>query len=310
MLRFHLRQGGPAATPPAPDPEAARAADAGGACRGICGAEWWVQVRRAVGGGGGAAAHRASLASGGALAPEASIAFHWDGDEARMRASQHVPPLLATVTYLGGAGAPTLVLPLAADARGAALPAPRPARAAEPAGAAAAASDCAEGGCAYLSRPVPGKHLAFDGRLLHGCPAEYAAPPAATAAAPPAAAACQEAAAAVEGREAGAGRTWRVSLLVNVWQCHRPSAARPLPAEMAARLSDAPGCACTLGSSARPVAPAACDTAAAAAEDVTLHIGSGGTHAPVVVRDLPPAAHVASLAADFVRMPRVSVALT
>ena len=123
MLRFHLRQGGPAATPPAPDPEAARAADAGGACRGICGAEWWVQVRRAVGGGGGAAAHRASLASGGALAPEASIAFHWDGDEARMRASQHVPPLLATVTYLGGAGAPTLVLPLAADARGAALPA-------------------------------------------------------------------------------------------------------------------------------------------------------------------------------------------
>ena len=107
----------------------------------------------------------------------------------------------------------------------------------------------------------------------------------------------------------GAGRTWRVSLLVNVWQCHRPLAARPLPAEMAARLSDAPGCACTLGSSARPVAPAACDTAAAAAEDVTLHIGSGGTHAPVVVRDLPPAAHVASLAADFVRMPRVSVAL-
>ena len=127
VLRFHLQHGGPAATQPHAQPPPS----GGDGAAAICGAEWWVQVRR-VGTATEAAGHEARpgarrrLGSDGAAVASAasatSIAFHWDSDEARMRGGVHVPPLLATVTYLGGAGAPTLVLPLAADAKGIAQP--------------------------------------------------------------------------------------------------------------------------------------------------------------------------------------------
>ena len=297
MLRFHLLDGGPAATPPPPEAEAG----AGG----ICGAEFWVQVRR-VGARNGS-----------------TIAFHWDSDETCMRAGVHVPPLLATVTYLGGVGAPTVVLPLAASERGMALATVDGATSAD--GSAAVATACARG-AAYLSRPVPGKHLAFDGRLLHGCPTEYSLPPAAAAtAAAPATAADGEPSTAEE--DAG---SLRVSLLVNVWRCHRPLAAHRLPAELAARLSSDPdgaedpdgadGCShlFVLHGDTESVAPdvwhEAASTGAEAgvalsAPPVTLRIGCGGTHPPVIVRGLPPAAVVHGIAADFVRVPVVHVGM-
>ena len=52
---------------------------------------------------------------------------------------------------------------------------------------------------AAVSYPVVGKHIAFNGRLLHGCPNCAAPPPAA-------------------GQPAGP----RISLLVNVWLNHVP----------------------------------------------------------------------------------------
>lgn len=87
----------------------------------------------------------------------ASIVPHFDCDEQLQHAGGlHVPPWLSTVTYLSPNGAPTLLLPVVADARG---------RARLPADGMDAA---------LLSFPLRGKHLAFDGRLLHGCPRQLA----------------------------------------------------------------------------------------------------------------------------------------
>ena len=55
---------------------------------------------------------------------------------------------------------------------------------------------------ALVSFPVVGKHIAFNGRLLHGCPSSCAPRPA-----------------AASGHD---GDTKRVSLLVNVWLNHKP----------------------------------------------------------------------------------------
>ena len=103
----------------------------------VRGAEWWVQVRRS--------------------GSQPTIGLHWDCDELHKRASgEHLPPWMATVTYLGSCGAPTVVLPAAADAKGRAV----------------RAGPC----CAHISHPVPGKHLAFDGRMLHGALHDMEAP--------------------------------------------------------------------------------------------------------------------------------------
>ena len=65
----------------------------------VRGAEWWVQVR----------------SSGG----KPSINLHFDSDEEhKNHAGIHIPPWLATVSYLGSRGAPTLVLPIVGDAAG------------------------------------------------------------------------------------------------------------------------------------------------------------------------------------------------
>ena len=108
------------------------------ATAGPVGVEYWIQVR----------------------APDEPMSMHWDCDEERKgKTDVHVPPYLATVTYLTSVGAPTLVLPIAADERGQAYGLQRAAS-----GAGSALLD------AYASFPVAGKHLAFDGRLLHGAP--------------------------------------------------------------------------------------------------------------------------------------------
>ena len=164
----------------------------------FCGVEWWVQQRHLDG------------------SADATIALHWDTDEELKSASgEHVPPWLATVTYLEDHGAPTLVVPLAANRHGRSVPL-----------VADAATRC---GGAFLSYPRCGKHMAFDGRLLHGAPHALAAPlPAATAQA-------------------------RTTLLVNLWLAHRPTGLRRLPAELAAELTPAAGVA---GAGARDAADA------------------------------------------------------
>ena len=132
-----------------------------------CGAEWWVQHRRA----------------------DESIQLHFDVDE-KLQAdeSRHMTPFLATVTYLNDGGAPTLVLPVAADTRG------------------CWCYDDSTNAGAFLSYPLKHKHLAFDGRLLHGAPESLAV--------------------------AGAAES-RTTILVNVWLGHRVCDAERIPQELA-----------------------------------------------------------------------------
>jgi len=90
---------------------------------------------------------------------EDEVGMHFDADYGL---EQQLPnfmlhPRVATVTYLSDIGVPTLVLdkrpPPSADVQKASLNGP------------------IEKG--LLSCPVIGKHIAFDGRLLHGAPGEY-----------------------------------------------------------------------------------------------------------------------------------------
>ena len=104
-----------------------------------------------------------------------------------------------------------------------------------------------------MSYPALGKHLRFDGTLLHGCPHGLArAPP------PPA-----------ESDGGGDEAATRLTLLVNLWRRHRPVGPLPLPQRAAAALaaSEAGSCA------PRYLARRAEATAAAVA--VVAHRGEG-----------------------------------
>ena len=124
------------------------------------------------------------------------------------------------MTYLGSRGAPTLILPVVGD--GTARVCPRD-----------AGEQVGEGGSrgAFVSHPREGKHLAFDGRLLHGAIDELTHPPPARA---------EYANGASQDEDEDAAYT-RVTLMVNVWVDHRPSRATRLPEEAAALLSNIEG---------------------------------------------------------------------
>ena len=168
----------------------------------LAGCEWWVQVRGV----------------------EETLSIHWDCDEElKGRTGEHVPPYLATVTYLTSAGAPTLVLPVSTDERGRALVHHEP----ESAG--------------FVSFPVQGKHLAFDGRLLHGAHRDDA---------PSMAVASHE-----DLHDEG---PLRVTVLVNLWHGHQPMGVVPLADELRAGLpapadADAEAWSSTFGTRATPV---------------------------------------------------------
>jgi len=155
------------------------------------GVEWWVQVRGRTGD-----QHEEPVANelGEALG------FHWDRDE-MMNDEQkiNVHPQVASVTYLTSNGAPTMVLQQ-----------PSRPRDRVPVG------DVAEIPVGYLSHPVAGKHICFDGRLLHGVPPELAAE--------------------ASGVEGPAGYT-RLTFLANVWLNHRPTSVDPLGEEVVAKLN-------------------------------------------------------------------------
>lgn len=129
----------------------------------VAGAEYWVQRRTAA---------QPKI--------QRSINWHFDKDERLLDdfdLTAH--PCLATVTYLSDCGAPLLVLtePILSPGPDGAPLKPingRPAK-------------------AFMVYPTKGRHVAFHGNLLHGCPAEL---------------------------EARKGE--RLSLLVNVWLHHKP----------------------------------------------------------------------------------------
>ena len=192
------------------------------------GVEWWVQVRRSDG-------------------RRPSIKLHWDSDEERKKQTgEHIPPWLATVTYLGDAGAPTLVLPIVADARGVAMtplhfggfrmanpPSDKHHSIRQPTPSHTSPSNTCRSRDpitpvrrhgAFLSFPRAGKHLAFDGRLLHGAPAELSTTMLPIEMPKAAADAHDENVTDIE-REAVEGEYVRVSILVNLWAGHKPVSA-------------------------------------------------------------------------------------
>lgn len=139
------------------------------------GAEWWVQFR--------------SKASDDGEA----IGFHWDKDERwRDQYDQYIHPQIATVTYLTDHGGPTLVL--------GARPLPRT----------VGAREVQKG---FLAHPRRGKHIAFDGRYLHGVAPQLM----------------------VEKPPKGYSRA---TFLVNVWLHHRPEGCDPFPADKLPGLSN------------------------------------------------------------------------
>jgi hypothetical protein len=168
------------------------------------GAEWWTQV----------------------VDMDDEIGVHWDKDYGLEPSGLNVHPQIGTVTYFSSFGAPTLMARkptpmffsesvagafedletkykdrehMCFFARRAGLPAFASAN-------------------AFLSFPAFGKHVAFDGRWLHGALPELSRK-------------------AEEKNPTSSTTTKRVTFLVNVWLNHVPSTATPLPERALRRMA-------------------------------------------------------------------------
>ena len=155
------------------------------------GAEWWVQLRRDTDEGAG---ERVNPLNPDDANHPAGVAFHWDKDETLVdEYGINVHPAVSTVTYLGDAGAPTMVADKTPPVMYEDVSAFR-----------GAITN------AVLSHPETGKHLSFDGRMLHGAPRELARRESVT--------------------EKNA-KYLRATFLVNVWLGHKPADVEPFPAD-------------------------------------------------------------------------------
>jgi hypothetical protein len=179
---------------------------------------------------------------------QARLPFHFDKDEEALRSTeQWHHPSCATVTYLTDprSGDPPTVIFDSVHPDAAAQRACRQRQnvdlaeeAEEEEGSGLAgrgrlpgtiknAADGPRQAC--ISFPERGKHLAFRGRFLHGCPAELA--PAHSRAAAVMAASGASAAGGGDGGGDDHARplVGRVTLLVNCWRSRRPAGVRALP---------------------------------------------------------------------------------
>lgn len=139
-----------------------------------------------------------------AIDPDDDVGFHFDKDYAMEESGFNLFPHLATVTYLTGGFGPTTVLDRRGDTD----------------------SSKSIGGpvqrC-WMSHPETGKHMKFDGQLLHGAPSELAPPRSGVK------------------RPLDEGMAERrITFLVNIWLSHKPSMAEPLDAKSASALSLSP----------------------------------------------------------------------
>ena len=202
--------------------------------RATAGAEWWVQVRmpsRGAGEGEG---------EGEDGDDDDPIQFHFDVDEYLQDALRlTVSPTLSTVTYLCDSGAPTCVIE--------GTRAPPRYKVSAVYGAVPSAT---------FSFPRVGKHLVFDGELLHGAVPVDALP---------ADDGCGGGASPPKAKRATPGRTQqksslpppppRITLLVNIWlNGHRPTGIEPMLEQLAARLTPAASAKSAIGASVRALA--------------------------------------------------------
>ena len=152
----------------------------------VSGAEWWVQVK--------------PLVSDGRLS---AIDLHYDKDEdVAEEFAVGVFPLISTVTYLthpSELASPTIVFD--SDTRS------------------QIGDDISK---CIVSWGREGKHVAFDGQLLHGAPSEPK---------------LRSMGGKVPIGNAGDGGSIRVTLLVNIWAGHRPTGAVPLPQTIGAAVN-------------------------------------------------------------------------
>ncbi|KAL3770692.1 hypothetical protein ACHAWO_010357 [Cyclotella atomus] len=151
------------------------------------------------------------------------VGMHFDADyglESQM-SNFLLHPRVATITYLSDIGVPTLIL----DKRS---PAPSDTEKKSLGG------DISK---AWLSHPRFGKHVAFDGRFLHGAPGEYFPAVAQNVAAsePLAKKAKVEVATKSTGGNGLSGK--RITFLVNIWLNHCPIDAEILDDDVVSKLT-------------------------------------------------------------------------
>lgn len=140
------------------------------------------------------------------------VGMHFDADYGLEDQAPNllIHPRVATVTYLTDNGAPTVVMqrrsPPPNDVEKKSLEGPVER--------------------AWLSHPMVGKHIAFDGRLLHGAPATFfpATSTGQTSDEPP-------------SKRVKPACSQRITLLVNIWVNHCPLDPEPLEDEMCSKLT-------------------------------------------------------------------------
>jgi hypothetical protein len=156
---------------------------------------------------------------------DGGVGWHWDKDyHAELHHEQNIHPYLGTVSYFSEVGAPTIIFPKTT------------------AGPTISSEDfigysVGEDGLplltqAYISRVLPGKHIAFDGRFLHAAPTNFWDQ-------------IQEAqqrknkeGPSQRNRSKGPrSRPKRATFLVNVWINHKPYDAVPMEPALQSRLS-------------------------------------------------------------------------
>jgi hypothetical protein len=159
------------------------------------GAEWWVLYLHTID----------------------DVGFHWDRDYGiELEENRMVHPYLGTVTYLSNVGGPTVFLDMPGDTI-------------------AEEFENFSLSCCRVSYPKPGKHVTFDGNLLHGAPSSLYA-------------AVTDTSDSEESEEEDGSddedsipeSEARVTFLVNIWLDHHPTQAEPLPADLIPYLSNDP----------------------------------------------------------------------
>ena len=170
----------------------------------ISGAEWWTQC----------------------IDSRDDIGFHWDRDyDLEERTGELRYPDVGTVTYLTDVGVGTMVLPCegahndTGNADSAHLEKPN-------------SSNCFNS--LLISKPKKGKHMYFDGRLLHAAPGDYDGNDNET----------EEGSHASESddEEEDEEVETRVTFLVNVWFDHKPEGSCALPKEALQLMSKMTAC--------------------------------------------------------------------